>query len=106
MDPLGMLALLGFGEPARYVDTYVVRRVATVVPRTFGRAALTVARTEADDLDLWDECFEYPSPHAALTALGDWILAGGFGEPEGWERHVPSYRRRPGGDPAREVVRR
>lgn len=100
-----MLRMLGFGEPEKYVDTFVVRRAAAVVPRTFGRATLTVARTEADGLGLWDEGYDYESPDAALTALGEWILSGAP-EPEGWLRHVPSFRRRPEGDPAREVVRR
>ena len=42
--------------------------------------------------------------HRALD-VADWRAALGWdgnGEPEGWYRHVPSGRRRPGGDPAKE----
>lgn len=40
---------------------------------------------------------------AALRALHGWS---GEGEPEGWYRHRPSNRRRPGGNPDEEYVSR
>jgi hypothetical protein len=88
-----------------YVECFVVRRVATIVPRLFGQATLTVARTESHAYGLWDEGYDYESPDAAFEALGEWILSG-EPEPQGWHRHVPSSRRRPAGDSRREHVRR
>jgi hypothetical protein len=40
----------------------------------------------------------------AVTALVQWKLAGWADEPQGWQRHQPSDRRRPGGDPDQEYI--
>jgi hypothetical protein len=54
---------------------------------------------------LRDRGFEYETFGEALLAL---ILYDGHGDPlTGWTRaYPPHFRRRPGGDPNREVVRR
>lgn len=50
----------------------------------------------------WDEAWDYPNALDCLIAAVNWD---GTGEPEdGWERHQPSERRRPHGDPTREYV--
>lgn len=59
----------------------------------------------------YDECWDYPPAQlggamAAALAAGVGFLALLEGrEPEGWYRHLPSNRRRPMGDPAREEIR-
>lgn len=55
-----------------------------------------------------DEVYDFPddqgdAQRAAFVALHLW---NGEGEPEGWYRHRPSNRRRPGGDPEQEHVMR
>lgn len=58
-----------------------------------------------------DEVYDFPvddrdteaKARAAYVALHRWD---GTGEPEGWYRHRPSNRRRPGGDPEQEYVMR
>ena len=42
-------------------------------------------------------------PEDAVAALKEWD---GVGEPKGWMRHPASGRRRPGGDPEQEYVRK
>ena len=48
------------------------------------------------------ERWRYEDGPAARAALEAWD---GTGEPQGWYRHVPSGRHRPGGDAEREEVR-
>lgn len=52
----------------------------------------------------WDQQWWYETGDA-LGALLDWVAEGFEGEPKGWHRHIPSNRRREGGDPAKEEVR-
>lgn len=49
--------------------------------------------------DVW--CYQAPQSELAWRAALGWD---GEGEPEGWYRHPQTGRRRPGGDPAAEVV--
>jgi len=49
--------------------------------------------------DVW--CYQAPQADLAWRAALGWD---GEGEPEGWYRHPETGRRRPGGDPAKEVV--
>lgn len=49
--------------------------------------------------DVW--CYQAPQTDLAWRAALGWD---GQGEPEGWYRHPQTGRRRPGGDPAQEVV--
>lgn len=64
-----------------------------------------ISRSTAQDvcLGVWSEGWYYRSVDAACAALGAWTDEP---EPSGWVRHLPSNRRRPDGDPAREYVRR
>lgn len=100
------------GWPEANVPDYVVPpfeaygRFLTVVPRLYGRATITAASIQMHELGGWDEGWHYASAAAAVAALVEWLLDRQLdGEPEGWERHQPSNRRRAGGDPAREEVR-
>lgn len=79
-------------------------RVAYVIPITFGRAYITVARAESDRLGIYDEVYTYETIVGAVGMLELWPGHAGT-EPEGWIRHQPSNRRREEGDPAREEVR-
>lgn len=74
---------------------------------------LTITRPEDLELAIVSDCWEYahgPGGYEVLwyamaavqTALTEWD---GEGEPEGWTRHVPTGRRRPGGDATQEYVR-
>lgn len=57
------------------------------------------------DLDdqMWEEEYAYPTVSTALLALISWDPATAP-DPDGWVRHIPSYRRRPDGDPANEYI--
>lgn len=74
-------------------------RVLVVEPTLFG-ARLCVA--QAADPMYYEDVWCYPSAEAAAAAMAAWD---GAGEPAGWHRHPTTGRRRPDGDPAREVVR-
>lgn len=78
--------------------------VVSVVPRTFGRASITASAPDTHTLGLYDESWDYASPLRAIYALVEWVGTPHASEPEGWERHKPSHRRRPNGDPAHEYV--
>ena len=70
------------------------------VERLFGRQALLSLRAPWSHVqDGW----VYASLETALAAARAWD---GHEEPSGWLRHPKSGRRRPGGDPAREYIRR
>lgn len=79
-------------------------RVAFINATVVGQGELGLSAS-LDDFDGVSDRYAYPSPQAALDALHVWAAAGFTGEPLAWHRHVPSMRRRPGGDPAREEVR-
>lgn len=53
----------------------------------------------------YDDAWCYDSAAAAVLAAQAWDGAG-TDPPHGWHRHINSGRRRPGGDPNREFVRR
>lgn len=71
-----------------------------VVPRMYN-AGLIVDR----DLDdgMFEEEYSYEALDEAIVALIVWDPATDA-DPSGWVRHIPSYRRRPGGDAAKEYV--
>lgn len=62
----------------------------------------TIDFTEAEfDDGFCDEVFAYTSWDEAWAAVLDW---NGVGDPQGWIRHQPSDRRRPGGDASKEYI--
>jgi hypothetical protein len=71
-----------------------------VYPLRFGAARLTFGRDPNCEFG-YDDCWDYPYPAAAITAMERWD---GQGEPEGWLRHPASGRRRPDGTPSTEYV--
>lgn len=70
-----------------------------LLPLSFGHVQLGVSLGRSGEyLDSW----YFDDLDVGWRALWTWD---GQGEPEGWVRHPSSGRRRPGGDPAAEVVR-
>lgn len=90
------------------MDGYLVEKVfqsgrhAAIGPLLFGQAQIVAADNAERWKWGWDDGWMYDSVAAALAAWDNWD---GTGEPSGWVRHSPSYRRRPGGDPAQEHAR-
>lgn len=74
-------------------------RIADVNPILGDQAQLCVGPA---DTQVYDDVYTYRTFKAAITAVLAWD---GTGEPDGWHRHQPSNRRRPGGDPSKEYVR-
>lgn len=70
-----------------------------------GQAHIVMTAPGADSSQGYAEAWQYETVGAAVAAFERWDPMSEC-EPEGWVRHIPSYRRRPGGDPAREHVRR
>jgi hypothetical protein len=75
-------------------------RVACVLPLFFACARLGVGPADCAG---FTEVYDYDNHAAALAALERWD---GTGEPAGWMRNPTTGRRRPGGDPGKEYVRR
>jgi hypothetical protein len=76
-------------------------REVTVQPLTFRRARITVGPPVQQGT--WDQCWDYDDMLTAVAAMLAWD---GQGDPaDGWVRHLPSHRRRPDGDPAKEHIR-
>lgn len=84
-------------------------RFVTVYPEALGSARLCVEDNERTRLHGerdggYDRYYQYESVAAALAAFE--IFSDGDAEPDGWVRAAPPrFRRRPGGDPAKEYVR-
>lgn len=76
-------------------------RYACIAPMAFND---TIIIGKYGDEAGWDEQYWYER-QMALPALLEWCADGFEGEPQGWHRHIPSNRRREGGDPAKEEVR-
>ena len=82
----------------------------TVVALTlllFGDVQLSVARPKhggAPNLDSWDQAYHFDAAHGAQGVVMFLTYDPTGPEPHGWTRHIPSERRRPGGDPAAEYV--
>jgi hypothetical protein len=76
-------------------------RIAHLVLNTFGGASIKVG---PKGRQWYDEFWDYEALNVAIHQLATWNPQAER-EPEGWVRHVPSYRRRPDGDKAREHVR-
>ena len=75
-------------------------REAAVAPLVGSKGRLTVGPLGAG---VYDEGWEYGTLDGAIEAMDLWDPETEE-EPAGWVRHVPSMRRRPGGDPKREYV--
>lgn len=73
-------------------------KLSYVVELMFGRARVVYGNRLGAE-EMWD----YDTADEAIFAQRQWDPAGP--ELQGWVRHRPSNRRRPDGDPAREVVR-
>jgi hypothetical protein len=74
-------------------------RVIYLAPIGFGNRLGISRDSQACE---YDDVWDYPYDH---TLDGGWRAALGWDgndEPEGWYRHVPTGRRRKGGDPAKE----
>lgn len=74
-------------------------RYAAIRPLAFTHAIIT---GPIGDFTGYENQWCYHSLDAARAALDAWD---GVGEPAGWHRHPATGRRRPDGDPGREVVR-
>lgn len=95
-DPIGL-------DRTRWFARVVLRdgRALEVQPLLFGRATLDLVGADDSIIDSW----EFDEPAAALIEL-DLFNPLDEHEPSGWTRHPRTGRRRPGGDAAREFVRR
>lgn len=74
-------------------------RLLALEPLLFGVARLHVVEDERSTSSV--SIYDFQDLPAAVVALAEWD---GAGDPDGWYRHRPSDRRRPGGDPANEQV--
>lgn len=84
--------------PGWYYKEIGDERYVAVVPMTFGKARLIIGTCGDDGAE---DGYCYESPHLAVLAAQLWD---GEGDPlVGWHRHLGSGRRRPGGDPTKEV---
>jgi hypothetical protein len=71
-----------------------------LMPHSFGGLRLNVG--PPDKLSFDDEWqFQFEQRRAAWRAALGWD---GKDEPEGWYRHPATARRRPGGDPTKEII--
>lgn len=91
-------------EDPYYLNVYLVRllddgREIVVMPWSGPGGQLSIGRRTG----YWDDTWNYTRADDAVYAAEIWD---GNGEPEGWYRHPATGRRRPGGDPAQEFVRR
>lgn len=66
--------------------------------------AVAITRSFSETHYGWEEEFMYADYSAGLAALLCFNRKT-EGEPQGWIRHVPTMRRRPGGDASKETVR-
>lgn len=67
-------------------------RTLDLYPLLFGRTRLLVTLPEDDEAGLFaDDAWEFPSYEVGKAALDAWD---GTGEPEGWDRHPATDRRR------------
>ncbi len=74
-------------------------RYITLTPQLFA-TLLTIS--QAGDECGWSEAYTYEDPEKAVESFEAW---NGNGDPcDGWIRHIPSNRRRKGGDPNREHI--
>lgn len=73
-------------------------REVWLAPLLFGGARLSIASDPLVASDVYD----FQDADRACLEWMLWVPEGG--EPEGWYRHRPSNRRRPGGDPTKEYV--
>lgn len=85
-----------------YGDVHRVKELAdgrdiVVVPLAHGYAAICTSRRNSPFRDGY---WQYQRATTALAAAEAWD---GTGEPDGWYRHPATGRRRPDGDPEREV---
>lgn len=76
-------------------------RVAAVGRLMLGQGQIVAHSSVAEWRYGWRDQWMYERFADAVVAFGQWD---GTGEPTGWVRHVPSYRRREGGDPNKETV--
>lgn len=88
------------GQDAVIRDFPEPGKEAAVVRLIFG-GRITVG--DMDDDDCWREGYDYETFGMALSAILEWC-SNRFPEPVMWVRHIPSYRRRPGGDARKEYV--
>lgn len=63
----------------------------------FYNAVITIGKDESG----WEEEYTFPSRTKAQI---EFDAFDGTKEPRGWIRHVPTWRRRPGGDPRLEYI--
>lgn len=77
-------------------------RVVAVERLMFGEGQIVAARDAHRWKDGREEMWLYKTFAQCVEAFFGWD---GVGEPDGWVRHVPSFRRREDGDPNKETVR-
>jgi hypothetical protein len=77
-------------------------RIVCLLPLFFGALRLGIGPRDSQQFDdVWDYLGDEPGIDCGWLAAIGWD---GEGEPEGWYRHHRTGRRRPGGDPAKEVI--
>jgi hypothetical protein len=96
----------GWSPPDHYLVIERPGEVFTVSPLLGERARITRSTSSSWAFGVLDEAWEYDHPEAAAAALHTYLADPDAAEPEGWTRHIPSWRRREEGDPDREEVRR
>jgi hypothetical protein len=101
MFPLTMSELASVCRDNGYLCPRILAngRTAAIRPGIFNCSIIV-------DVDAFgcNEEFTYETSAAAVDALAAWDTRVSP-EPTGWIRHMPSGRRRPGGDPSREHTR-
>ncbi len=88
-----------FKEQGYAVVRWTGRQWLGILRMTFGKGRLCSWLTNTGHLGMW--C--YGTFEEAVAALWAWDDAKNP-EPGGWMRHPPSGRRRPNGDPRKEIV--
>jgi len=68
------------------------------------RVAIANPRFDKPNTVSWDQAYEFDDYHWADALIAFVEYGQNDYEPSGWERHIPSERRRPGGDPAKEYI--
>lgn len=81
------------------------QRRLMVMPLFWGYANLGISpKPPLENAGVFYDSWQFPTHEAALHAFRTWNPEESP-EPEGWDRHVNSGRRRPGGDKSKEYVK-
>lgn len=77
-------------------------RIISVEPYAYSQAKLGISCfPPLEKLGVYFDNWIFPTQVSALNAALTWD---GYGEPNGWWRHIATGRRRSGGDPRKEYI--